>query len=78
MEKSYNVYDLIQYIRNLERRIRVLERTGSGYAITGVIHLGESISTPTTPPLSGGFIYVQDGKLKYIGNAGTITQLGNS
>jgi len=78
VEKSYEVYDLIAYIRKLERRVKILETIGSGHAITGVIHIGESIDTPIVSPPSGGFLYVEDGKLKYRGNAGTITTVGLS
>ena len=48
-----------------------------GYAL--VIPLGNVTSAPTgTTPTLGGWLYAQDGSLKWIGGSGTISTLAGS
>lgn len=42
---------------------------------THVIFVANSISTPTTNPVGGGILFVENGSLKYRGPNGTVTTL---
>lgn len=70
-EQKPRNFDLVAEVIRLRDRVKRLEDVKTGYSITGIIHIGEP--EPTEIPISGpgagvgGFLYVQNGALKWIG-----------
>jgi len=48
---------------------------GSG---SGVIHIANAGTTPTSDPSTGGILYVESGALKFRGSSGTVTTIANA
>ena len=48
---------------------------GSG---SGVIHIANAGTTPTSDPTTGGILYVESGSLKFRGSSGTVTTIANA
>lgn len=72
-------HDLRARLWNIEARLRTLERGGAGISRTGVLHIGEALEIPNSPPTTGGgFFYVEGGALWFLGGNGTLTNVGSA
>jgi hypothetical protein len=69
-------HDFRAWAWDIQRRLKNIEKGGTGAATTGVAHIGEAIEVPgSSPTTGGGFLYVQGGALWFRGGAGTVTQI---
>lgn len=74
LDSSHNI---VEKIRDIDRRLRVIEKGAAGPGSSGIIHIGEPEEPPNVPPTtSGGYLYVQGGALWFVGGGGTVTQIG--
>jgi hypothetical protein len=77
VKSNIQYYDLLEEIRRLRNRVSILERNRTGYSISGVVHIGEAEAPPTLGPSvgTGGFLYVENGTLKWMGTTNTPRQI---
>ena len=45
---------------------------------SGIVYIQNATQEPDTDPTSGGFLYVLDGNLYFIGSGGTLTKIAES
>ena len=68
-------HDFRQWAWDIGRRLSRLEK-GAGAAVTGVAHIGEALEPPISAPTTGGgYLYISNGALWFIGGNGTVTQI---
>ncbi len=69
-------HDFRTWAWDIQRRLKTIEKGGTGVGVSGVAHIGEAIEIPSAKPTTGGgFLYVQNGALWFLGGNGTATQI---